>query len=88
MERHSLYAVAFGNQAHGAAGDDRQCRTTSLLPLLQGRPLNVCGKPQIFSPQALKPSEMCFTGDLGAHLANHVQMASQKSTLNINFGAC
>lgn len=32
--------------------------TINLLPLLQGKPLNVCGKPQIFGPQAFKPWKM------------------------------
>lgn len=32
--------------------------TINLLPLLQGKLLNVCGKPQNFGPQALRPSKM------------------------------
>lgn len=46
--------------------------TINLLPLLQGKPLNVCGKPQTFGPQALKPLRMyvfhwwpwCSSGNL------------------------
>lgn len=62
--------------------------TINLLPLLQGTLLNVCGKPQIFGLQALKPSKMsvfhwwpwCFSG--------RVQMAGQEPTGDIHLGDC
>lgn len=79
--RYCLYVATFENRCQGATEDGRLDRTTNLLPRLNCWICMESHKSLVLNTQVLKNiRETHIFSGLGAHPANHVQMADQEST--------